>query len=68
MFSWMTSNKLFVNPDKTEYLLCNPNDINFSVNIINLGLNGTYPTVNIINLGLNGTYPSDSAKNLGVIF
>ena len=50
----MTSNKLSVNPNKTEYLLFNPNNVKFLVNIINLGSN----TVS----------PRDSAKNLGVIF
>ena len=50
----MISNKLSVNPNKTEYLLFNPNNVNFPVNIINLGSN----TIS----------PSDSTKNLGVIF
>ena len=46
--------KLSVIPNKTEYLLFNPNNVNLPVNIINLGSN-------IIS-------PSDSTKNLGVIF
>ena len=50
----MTSNKLPVNPSKTEYRLFNPNNVNVPVNIITLGSN----TIS----------PSDSAKNLGVIF
>ena len=50
----MISNKSSLNPNKTEYLLFNPNNVNFPVNIIDLGSN----TVS----------PSDSAKNLGVIF
>ena len=50
----MTSNKLSVTPNKTEYLLFNPNNVNL--------------TVNIINLGSNTISPSDSAKSLGVIF
>ena len=54
VFSWMTSNKLFVNPNKTEYLLFNPSNIN--------------PPVNTINLDSNIISPSNSAKNLGVIF
>ena len=54
IFSWMISNKLSVNPNKTEYLLLNPNNLNLPVNIINLGFN----TIS----------PSDSPKNLGVIF
>ena len=54
VFSWMISNKLSVNPNKTEYLLFNPNNVNILVNIIILGSN----TIS----------PSDSAKNLGVIF
>ena len=54
VFSWMISNKLSVNPDKTEYLLFNPNNVNLPVNVINLGSN----TIS----------PCDSAKNLGVIF
>ena len=54
VFSWMTSNKLSVNPNKTEYILFNPSNIN--------------PPVNTINLDSNIISPSDSAKNLGVIF
>ena len=50
----MTSIKLSVNPNKTEYFLFNPNNVNLSVNIINLGSD----TIS----------PSDSTKNLGVIF
>ena len=50
----MTSNKLSVNPNKTEYLLLNPSNLN--------------PPVNTINLDSNIISPSDSAKNLGVIF
>ena len=50
----MISNKLFVNPNKIEYLLFNPNNENLPVNIINISSN----TIS----------PSDSAKNLGVIF
>ena len=53
VFSWMIS-KLFVNPNKIEYLLFNPNNVNLHVNISNLGSN----TIS----------PSDSVKNLGVIF
>ena len=33
VFSWMISNKLSVNPNKTEYLLFNPNNVNLPVNI-----------------------------------
>ena len=50
----MISNKLPVIPNKTEYLLFNPNNVNLPVNIIDLGCN----TIS----------PSDSANNLGVIF
>ena len=50
----MTSSKLSVKPNKTEYLLFNPSNIN--------------PPVNTINLDSNIISPSDSAKNLGVIF
>ena len=50
----MTSNKLSVNPNKTEYLLSNQNNIN--------------PLVNTINLDCNIISPSDFAKTLGVIF
>ena len=50
----MISNKLSVNPNKTEYLLFNPNNVNLSVNINNLGSN----TISL----------RDSAKNLGAIF
>ena len=50
----MTSNKLSANPNKTEYLLFNSNNINLSLKIINLGF--------------KAISPSDSAKNLGVIF
>ena len=50
----MISNKLSVNPNKTEYLLLNPNKVNFPVNIINLGSN----TIS----------SSDSAKHRNVIF
>ena len=54
VFSWMTSNKFSANPNKTEYLLFDPNNLNFPVNIINPGSN----TIS----------PSDCAKNLGLIF
>ena len=54
VFSLMTSNKLSINPNETEYLLFNPNTVNLRVNIINLGSK----TIS----------PRDSAKNLGVIF
>ena len=54
IFSWMTSNKLSVNLNKTEYLLFYPNNIN--------------PPVNTINLDSNIISPYDSAKNLSVIF
>ena len=50
----MTSNKFSVNPNKTEYLLLNPSNINL--------------LVNTINFDSNYISPSDSAKNLGVIF
>ena len=50
VFLWMISNKLSVNPNKTEYFLFNPNNVNLPVNIINLDSN----TIS----------PSDSAKNL----
>ena len=50
MFLWMTSNKLSVNPNKTENLLFNPSNIN--------------PPGNTINLGSNIISPSDSAKFL----
>ena len=50
----MTSNKLSVNLIKTEYLLFNPNVVNFPVNIINIGSN----TISL----------SYSAKNRGIIF
>ena len=29
VFAWMISNKLSVNPNETEYLLFNPNNVNF---------------------------------------
>ena len=48
------SNKLSVNPNKTEYLLFNPSNIN--------------PPINIINLDSNIISRSDSATNLGVLF
>ena len=50
VFSWMTSNKLSVNSNKTEYLLFNPNNVNLPVNIINHSS--------------NTIFPSDSAKSL----
>ena len=50
----MISNKLYVNPNKTEYHLFNPNNVNFPVNITNLGS--------------NTCSPGDRAKNLGTIF
>ena len=50
----MISNKLSVYPNKTEYLLFNPNNVNLPVNFINLG---SY-TIS----------PSDSTKNLGANF
>ena len=49
----MIGNKLFINPDKTEYLLFNSKNINDPVSI---------------NLNLNTISPSECAKNLGVIF
>ena len=55
VFSWMISNKLSLNPNKTDNLLFNPIYANLPVNYI-------------INLGSNTISPSDSAKNLGVIF
>ena len=54
VFLWMTLIKLSVNPNKTDYLLFNANNLNLPVNIIILGSH-------II-------FPSDSAINLGVIF
>ena len=36
VFLWMTSNNLSVNPNKTEYLLFIPSNINSPVNTINL--------------------------------
>ena len=54
VFSRMISNKLSVNPNKTEYLLFNPNNVHLPVNNINLGSN----TISLI----------DNAKYLGVIF
>ena len=54
VFSWMTSNKLAINHNKTDYLLLNPSNINLPVNTINIDSK-------IIS-------PSHSAKNLGVIF
>ena len=50
----MTSNKLAINHNKTDYLLLNPSNINLPVNTINIDSK-------IIS-------PSHSAKNLGVIF
>ena len=50
----MASNKLSINPNKTEYVLFIPNNVNLPVNIINLGS--------------NTIFPGDSAKNLNVIF
>ena len=50
----MTPYKLSVNPNKTEYLLFNPSNIN--------------PPVNTINLDSNIISPDNSAKNLGEIF
>ena len=49
VFTWITLNKLSINPYKTEYLLFNPKNVNL---------------VNIINLGSNTISPSDSAKTL----
>ena len=54
VFLWMTSNKISVNPNKTEYLLFHSNNVN--------------PPVNTINLDSNIIFPSDSVKNLGIIF
>ena len=50
----MISNKLSVDPNKTEYFLFNPNNVNLPVNNITLGSN----TIS----------SSKSAKNLRVIF
>ena len=54
MFVCITSNKLSVNPNKTGYLQFNPNNVN--------------TTVNTINLGSNIISSSDYIKNLGIIF
>ena len=54
VFSWMTSNKLSVNPNKTEYLQFNSSNIT--------------PLVNAINLDSNIISPSDSTKKLGASF
>ena len=40
----MISNKLSVDPNKTKYLLLNPNNVNLPVNIINLGSNTLSPS------------------------
>ena len=53
VFSWI-SNKFSVNPNKAEYLLFTPNNVNLPVDINNCGSN----TIS----------PSDGAKNLGAIF
>ena len=45
---------IIVGPNKTEYLLCNPNNINLPVNIANLGS--------------NTIFPNDNAKNLRAVF
>ena len=50
--SWMIGNKLSKNPDKTEYLLFNSENINVPVSI---------------NLNLDTISPIESAKNLGII-
>ena len=54
VFSWMTSNKLSVMPNKTEYLLFNPSNIN--------------PPVKTIKLDSDIISPSDSAKTLEQFF
>ena len=54
VFLWMTSNKLSVNPNKTEYLQFNPNNLNLAVDIFTIGL--------------NAISRSNSAKNLSLIF
>jgi hypothetical protein len=53
IFSWMSANKLALNPDKTEYLLISPN---------------TSTSAPSMNLGPTTIIPTDNAKNLGVIF
>ena len=53
IFLWNIGNKLFVNPDKTEYLLFNSKNINAPVSI---------------NLNLNTISPSKCEKNLCVLF
>ena len=50
----MTINKLSVNPNKTEYILFNPNNTNLPLNIINLSSN----TIS----------SNDSTRNLNVVF
>ena len=50
----MTPKKLSANPNKTEYLQLNPNNVN--------------PPLNTINLGSNIISPSDFVKNLCIIF
>ena len=54
VFLCMTQNKLPIDPNKTEYLLFKPNNVNLPINTINLGS--------------NITSLSDSSKNLHVIF
>ena len=54
IFSWMVANKLSVNPNKTEYLLFNPKNLN-------------NPNCSI-NIDSNIISPTNSAKNLGVVF
>ena len=50
----MTSQKLSINPNKTAYLLFNPNNVNLPVNFINLES--------------NNIPPSNSAKEPSLIF
>ena len=55
--SWMSTNKLKLNPDKTEFLLIgNERQWSKYLSMFPIGLLGV------------GTYPAKSARNLGVIF
>jgi hypothetical protein len=53
IFSWMSANKLALNPDKTEYLL------------IGSSIPDPLPSLNLNSIIIN---PANQAKNLGVIF
>ena len=55
IYSWMVSNRLNLNQDKTELLPISSS-------------NGQYPVLRCLQVGNEKTCPSESTRNLGVYF